>query len=62
VFANKQDLSNAMTPAEISEGLGLTALKGRQWQIFRTSALKGEGLTEGLDWYDVPPAHAAAAR
>ena len=50
VFANKQDLENAMTPTEISEGLGLTALKARQWQIFKTSAIKGEGLSEGLDW------------
>jgi len=39
-----------MTPAEVSEGLGLTALKNRQWQIFKTSAVKGVGLTEGLDW------------
>ena len=62
VFANKQDMANAMTPTEISEGLGLTALKGRQWQIFKTSAIKGEGLTEGLDWYGRPwPVRAAAA-
>ena len=46
-----QDMPNAMTPAEVSEGLGLAALKNRQWQLFKTSAVKGEGLNEGLDWY-----------
>eukprot|EP00700_Malawimonas_jakobiformis_P002417 EC724080.1.p1 GENE.EC724080.1~~EC724080.1.p1 ORF type:complete len:182 (+),score=20.45 EC724080.1:52-597(+) len=50
VFANKQDLKGAMTPAEVSAGLGLTAVQDRQWAIFQTSAIKGEGLFEGLDW------------
>lgn len=50
VFANKQDMEGAMTPAEVSEGLGLSKLKNRQWQIFKTSAVKGEGIHEGLDW------------
>ncbi|PVU96435.1 hypothetical protein BB561_001167 [Smittium simulii] len=50
VFANKQDVTGAMTAAEISESLGLTRLKNRQWAIYRTSAIKGEGLSEGLDW------------
>lgn len=26
-------------------------IKNRQWAIFKTSAIKGEGLFEGLDWY-----------
>ncbi|ORY05122.1 ARF/SAR superfamily [Basidiobolus meristosporus CBS 931.73] len=50
VFANKQDMPGAMTPAEVSEGLGLDLLRNRQWSIYKTSAIKGEGLTEGLDW------------
>ena len=29
VFANKQDLPNAMTAAEITEKLGLSQLRGR---------------------------------
>jgi ADP-ribosylation factor-like protein 1 len=40
-----------MTSAEVSEALGLPLLTHRQWQIFRCSATKGEGLNEGLDWY-----------
>jgi len=50
VLANKQDMEGAMSHAEVSEALGLSALKSRTWTIFKCSALKGEGLTEGLDW------------
>lgn len=50
VYANKQDLPGALTDAQVAEGLGLTALKRRQWAIFKTSAIKGEGLFEGLEW------------
>jgi len=39
-----------MTSAEVSTHLDLSSLKGRPWQIFRTSAITGEGLKEGLDW------------
>jgi len=50
VFANKQDMEGAMNAPEVSDALGLSTLKMRQWSIYRTSALKGEGLTDGLDW------------
>jgi len=50
VFANKQDVVGSMNAAEVSEGLGLTSIRNRQWAIFQTSALKGTGLNEGLDW------------
>jgi len=50
VFANKQDLPNALPADAIAEKLGLGSLKSRQWSIFKTSAIKGDGLTEGLDW------------
>lgn len=33
VFANKQDLLSALSSAEISVGLELTAVKDRTWQI-----------------------------
>ena len=33
VFANKQDLPNAMNAAEITDKLGLHALKQRAWFI-----------------------------
>jgi len=50
IFANKQDLPNAMSTAELSEKLGLHSLKGRSWFIQATCALKGKGLYEGLEW------------
>ncbi|CAJ1452538.1 unnamed protein product [Effrenium voratum] len=50
VFANKQDLPNAMTAAEITEKLGLHQLRSRQWFIQSACATTGDGLYEGLDW------------
>ncbi|KAI9033952.1 P-loop containing nucleoside triphosphate hydrolase protein [Phycomyces nitens] len=50
VFANKQDVKGALSAAQISESLGLTHLKDRQWHIQACSALSGDGLFEGLDW------------
>jgi len=53
VLANKQDLpvdQGRLTPAQVSEALGLTDLRQREWQIMGCSALTGEGLFEGMDW------------
>ena len=50
IYANKQDLPGAIDDAQVSEALGLHNIKSRQWSIFKTSATKGEGLFEGLDW------------
>jgi ADP-ribosylation factor-like protein 1 len=75
VFANKQDLPNALSVADISNLLGnlslnvsherekliiqklmrvfltgLSNIKNRQWAIFKSSAIKGSGLNEGLEW------------
>lgn len=50
VFANKQDLPNAMNAAEITDKLGLHSLRQRHWYIQSCCATSGEGLYEGLDW------------
>ncbi|GMN42527.1 hypothetical protein TIFTF001_011741 [Ficus carica] len=65
VFANKQDLPNAMNAAEITDKLGLHSLRQRHClphlpvgsnldsdleYIQSTCATSGEGLYEGLDW------------
>jgi len=50
VFANKQDLPNAMSVQQITETLGLNSLRNRQWYIQATCATTGDGLYEGLDW------------
>ena len=50
VYANKQDLEGAMSPSDVSQELGLAALKNRTWAIFKTSAVKGDGLEEAMEW------------
>ncbi|CAD6567327.1 MAG: hypothetical protein CYPHOPRED_001617 [Cyphobasidiales sp. Tagirdzhanova-0007] len=50
IFANKQDLPNAMGAPEITDKLGLHALRNRDWFIQATCATSGDGLYEGLEW------------
>lgn len=50
MFANKQDVKGALTPAEISEEFGLTKIKDHEWHIQPCCGLTGQGLSEGLDW------------
>ena len=38
VFANKQDLPNAMSPGDLTEKLGLNQLRNRRWYIQSTCA------------------------
>jgi signal recognition particle receptor subunit beta len=49
VFANKQDMPNALTGTELVDLLGLRNLKA-EWYLQPTSATTGTGLYEGLDW------------
>lgn len=44
VYANKQDLGQAVTAAEIAEGLGLHNIKDRDWQIQSCIATEGKGV------------------
>jgi len=50
VLANKQDLSDALSAANITERLKLNTIDNRKWHIQETSAISNEGLYEGLDW------------
>ncbi|RWS12779.1 ADP-ribosylation factor 2-like protein [Dinothrombium tinctorium] len=50
VFANKQDLPNAMTASELTDKLNLNSFRGKRWYIQSTCATQGQGLYEGLDW------------
>ncbi|GFO03403.1 ADP-ribosylation factor [Plakobranchus ocellatus] len=50
VFANKQDLPNAMSAADITTALALQNLRNKKWFIQGTVATEGTGLYEGLDW------------
>jgi len=49
VFANKQDLPQALKVNQITEALGLKKLS-RNWYVQGTCATSGDGLYEGLDW------------
>ena len=55
VFANKQDLPNAMSAADITDKLGLTSLRNRNWYIQAACATSGDGLYEGLEWVSGKP-------
>ena len=43
-------LVNLVMLFDVSNALGLSALKSRSWSIFKTSEIKGEGLDEAMDW------------
>jgi len=51
IFANKQDLPEAASAAEVSLALGLDTIKDRTWTIIPTSATKGDGIIEGFEWF-----------
>jgi ADP-ribosylation factor protein 1 len=50
VFANKQDLPEAMSISDLSESLDLPSLRNRTWLIQGSSAILGQGLQEGFTW------------
>lgn len=50
ILANKQDVEGALSEEKITEELGLSKIKNRQWGIFKTSAKEGYGINEGFDW------------
>jgi len=50
VVANKQDLPDAMSTAELTDKLGLHELNVRQWFTQPASATTGDGIFDGLEW------------
>ncbi|KAH7820153.1 Arl2 [Monocercomonoides exilis] len=51
LLANKQDIHGAMTSEQIIKEMNLTEIvKGRSWHIEATSAMTGEGISEGFAW------------
>jgi small GTP-binding protein len=50
VYANKQDLPNAIKPQELANKLRLNTITNRSWYVQGTCASTGDGLYEGLDW------------
>jgi len=52
VFANKQDLPDAMSISDLKDKLGLERITDRKWHIQGAVATTGDGLYEGLDWLE----------
>lgn len=51
IWANKQDLPNALSAEEVAKRLGVDQLlKNRKYKIFECVATTGEGLYAGLNW------------
>ena len=50
VYANKQDLPEALPLPELTDKLALHTLSNRKWYIQSACATTGDGLYEGLDW------------
>lgn len=50
IFANKQDLRDAMSVEEMSTELSLTDIRSHAWHIQPCCALSGAGLLEGMEW------------
>jgi ADP-ribosylation factor-like protein 2 len=51
IFANKQDVTGALSGNEICQLLELGKLsQDRHWSIISCSAVTGDGLVEGMDW------------
>jgi len=50
VYANKQDLPNAVNASELTDMLDLRSMKNKKFYTQKATATSGEGLYEGLDW------------
>jgi len=50
IFANKQDLPNALSCGEIYEKLKMETYWNRNWKIQPSSFAQGEGINSGLEW------------
>ncbi|RHY32388.1 hypothetical protein DYB32_002625 [Aphanomyces invadans] len=50
VYANKQDLPNAMPTTDIVAKMNLTSVTKNPWFIQSCSAVTNDGLFEGLEW------------
>ena len=50
IYANKQDLPDAMTVAEVIDKLELQSVNNRKWHVQASSVTIGGGLWEGLEW------------
>lgn len=52
VFANKQDIASAMSPASLAQELGLPHLCSHSWHVQGCSVTSGEGVSDGWRWLE----------
>ena len=50
IFANKQDLPGAKSVNKLIEGYEFNKIKNHLWHIQGCSAIKGDGLNDGIKW------------
>lgn len=50
IYANKQDLDFAEEPDKMSRTMQLTCIKDRSWRLQPCSAIKNEGIQDGIEW------------
>ena len=50
IYANKQDLPNAMKVSEVTDKLGMHSMTKRKWYVQSCCGTTGEGIYEGLEW------------
>eukprot|EP00607_Mallomonas_marina_P007903 CAMPEP_0182423986 /NCGR_PEP_ID=MMETSP1167-20130531/10106_1 /TAXON_ID=2988 /ORGANISM="Mallomonas Sp, Strain CCMP3275" /LENGTH=176 /DNA_ID=CAMNT_0024603425 /DNA_START=147 /DNA_END=674 /DNA_ORIENTATION=- len=49
-FANKMDVSGAMTPEECMDELQLDRIRDKPWHITSSNGISGDGIPEGIEW------------
>ncbi|KAH0792340.1 ADP-ribosylation factor 1 [Histomonas meleagridis] len=52
IYANKQDLPDAVQPDKLVARLGLAEVKNRKWFMTKACAITGDGLQSGLEWLE----------
>lgn len=50
VFANKSDMKDSLSSSEIRSELELDRIRNRPCRLFSSSAVNGEGISEGIEW------------
>jgi len=49
-FANKVDRRDALSDVGVSSALGLDSIINKSWHICSSNALKGDGISDGIEW------------
>lgn len=50
IYLNKMDMGDGLQPQDIIREMKLNEVRNRQWFVQQCSALRGDGLYEGLNW------------